>query len=200
MREQIRRRLEDSAPPVEPLASALGRLPDKLADRLTGKPFIPAAVLLPLVDAPGGLELVLTRRTDHLRDHAGQISFPGGRVETTDTGPLATALREAGEETGLDAATVEVAGYLPPHAVVTGFVVTPVVGLVAGQPVWQPDDFEVAEIFQVPPGLLSGSGQSTDRHPALGRGGLRRQRVSLWIPSHLGRHGPDHFQFRRYYR
>ncbi|MDP0919240.1 CoA pyrophosphatase, partial [Klebsiella pneumoniae] len=77
-----------------------------------------------------GLQLLLTRRTDHLRDHAGQISFPGGRVEPHDDGPVATALRETDEEIGLARRHVEVIGQLPVYSTVTNFQVTPVVGLV----------------------------------------------------------------------
>lgn len=111
---------------------------------------MPAAVLMPLVERRGGLAVLLTRRSDHLRDHPGQISFPGGRVEPGDAGPLATALREMDEELGIDPAHVGVAGYLPAQAVVTGFVVTPVVGFLPGNIDVRPDAREVAETFEVP--------------------------------------------------
>src|SRR5882672_707112 len=110
----------------------------------------PAAVLVPVVRREGGLTVLLTRRTAHLNDHAGQISFPGGRAEPGDAGPAQTALREAAEEIGLEAARVEVLGELHPYVTVTGYRVTPVVGLVTPPLELRPDDFEVAEVFEVP--------------------------------------------------
>lgn len=98
--------------------------------------------------------LLLTRRTEHLHDHPGQISFPGGRVEAGDPSPLATALREAEEEIGLAAASVDVAGFLPAQAVITGFAILPVVGFVPADFRPRLDDFEVAELFAVPLAFL----------------------------------------------
>lgn len=109
-----------------------------------------AAVLVPLVQRDEGLHVLLTRRTEHLRDHAGQISFPGGRSEPEDGGPEATALREAHEEVGLLPQQVEVLGHLPTYTTVTHFVVTPVVALVQPPLTLQLDAFEVAEAFEVP--------------------------------------------------
>ncbi len=109
----------------------------------------PAAVLVPLVRRDGGVTVLLTRRTAHLYDHAGQISFPGGRAEF-DESPAATALREAEEETGLPASHIQVLGALPEYVTVTGYRVTPIVGLVQAPFEFKLDDFEVAEIFEVP--------------------------------------------------
>lgn len=109
-----------------------------------------AAVLVPIVCYPDEARMLLTRRTDHLRDHAGQISFPGGRVEPVDADAQATALRETEEEIGLERAHVEVIGRLPDYATVTGFVVTPVVALVRPGFRLALDAFEVAEAFEVP--------------------------------------------------
>ena len=109
-----------------------------------------AAVLVPLVVHEGGSSLLLTRRTEHLRDHAGQISFPGGRVEADDADSEATALREAEEEIGLAHEHVEVIGRLPAYTTVTAFVVTPVVALVRPGFTLRLDPFEVAEAFEVP--------------------------------------------------
>ena len=113
-----------------------------------------AAVLVPLLMTEGGLQVLLTQRTDHLNDHAGQISFPGGRAEESDANPLATALREAQEEIGLDAQYVEPLGNLPDYLTITGYKVTPVVGLVSLDATYQADPFEVADIFQVPLSFL----------------------------------------------
>lgn len=109
-----------------------------------------AAVLVPLVQRPSGLQVLLTRRTDHLRDHAGQISFPGGRTEPGDGSPQATALREAQEEVGLALEQVQVIGSMPHYTTVTQFVVTPVVALVEPHFSLNLDSFEVAEAFEVP--------------------------------------------------
>ncbi len=110
----------------------------------------PAAVLVPVVRRDAGLTVLLTRRTDHLYDHAGQISFPGGRSEAHDESPAATALRETFEEIGLPRSLVEVLGALPEYTTVTGYRVTPVVGLVSPPPAFKLDAFEVAEAFEVP--------------------------------------------------
>lgn len=119
-----------------------------------GRPNTPAAVLVPLVEREDGLHVLLTRRTDHLRDHAGQISFPGGRSEPEDSDPTATALREAQEEVGLHPRHVEVIGNMPVYTTVTSYVVTPVVGLVKPPFEMALDRFEVAEAFEVPLAFL----------------------------------------------
>jgi 8-oxo-dGTP pyrophosphatase MutT (NUDIX family) len=113
-----------------------------------------AAVLVPLVVRNGGLTVLLTQRADHLNDHAGQVSFPGGRHEPSDANATATALREAQEEVGLDPARVEVLGCLPDYLTGTGFRVTPVVGLVHPPFTLEADSLEVAEVFEVPLGFL----------------------------------------------
>lgn len=113
-------------------------------------PLRAAAVLVPLVERPGGFTVLLTRRTDHLQHHAGQVSFPGGRVEPFDDGPVDTALREAEEEIDLLRGQVEVAGFLDPYQTVTGFLVTPVVGFVRPPLKLRPDPEEVAEVFELP--------------------------------------------------
>ncbi len=114
-------------------------------DRLT-----PAAVLVGLIDRPGGFNVLLTQRTAHLRDHAGQISFPGGKMEQLDTDPVSTALREAEEEVGLSPGKVEVVGALDRYVTRTGFDVTPVVGFIAPPVSLTLDASEVAEAFEVP--------------------------------------------------
>ncbi len=109
-----------------------------------------AAVLVALVARSDGLHVLLTRRSEHLRDHAGQISFPGGRSEPGDVDAAATALREAEEEVGLRPEQVQVLGALPAYTTVTSYVVTPVVALVQPPLVLKLDAFEVAEAFEVP--------------------------------------------------
>lgn len=116
-----------------------------MPERLT-----PAAVLVPVIERPQGLTVLFTQRTAHLNDHAGQVSFPGGRCEPTDASPVFTALRETKEEIGLDPALIEVLGLLPEYRTGTGFTVTPVVGLVRPPFELNPDGFEVAEIFETP--------------------------------------------------
>jgi 8-oxo-dGTP pyrophosphatase MutT (NUDIX family) len=113
-----------------------------------------ASVLIALVDRPQGLQVLLTRRTDHLRDHAGQISFAGGRREASDADAVATALREAEEEIGLHARHVQVLGQLPSYTTVTAYVVTPVVALVRPPFELALDAGEVAEAFEVPLAFL----------------------------------------------
>ncbi len=109
-----------------------------------------AAVLVALVERENGLAVLLTRRTDHLYDHPGQISFPGGRTDEGDRDHIHTALREAEEEVGLARSHIEVIGQLPLYTTVTGYAVTPVVGLVQPGFELRLDTFEVAEAFEVP--------------------------------------------------
>ena len=109
-----------------------------------------ASVLVPLVMRDDGLHVLLTQRTAHLRDHAGQISFPGGRAEPEDDDAIATALRETEEEVGLQRAYIEVIGQLPVYTTVTSYAVTPVVALVRSGFTLATDTFEVAEAFEVP--------------------------------------------------
>lgn len=150
MMGRLRGWLAGTRAPADLAAEALARVPREMALALYPSPLVPAAVLVGLVPAGTGWEVLLTRRTDHLRDHPGQISFPGGRLEAADEGPVAAALRETEEEVGIAPALVDVLGYLPPHPVVTGFAVSPVVGLIRPGFQLRPDPMEVAEIFGVP--------------------------------------------------
>ncbi len=113
-------------------------------------PLTPAAVLVPLVERGHGFSILLTERTAHLRDHAGQISFPGGRVETWDASPESAALREVQEEIGVAPEHVEVLSRLDTYETRTGYEVVPVVGVVAPDAEIVEDPFEVASVFEVP--------------------------------------------------
>ncbi|MGU7779438.1 CoA pyrophosphatase [Burkholderia sp. PU8-34] len=141
MRDRFARALEWTAEPFE------ARIQEGTDPRS-------AAVLVPLVVREAGLTVLLTQRADHLNDHAGQISFPGGRREPFDRDATATALRESNEEIGLASERVEILGALPDYLTGTGFCVTPVVGLVHPPFTVQADTFEVAEIFEVPLAFL----------------------------------------------
>ena len=130
----------------------LGDLPP---DFLPKPPWKPAAVLLPLVVHPEMPTVLLTQRTQDLQEHAGQVSFPGGSREAQDPDPIATALRETEEEIGLSRSHVEVAGYLSGYLTVTGYAVSPVVGLVRPGFSLALDPLEVAEVFEVPLAFLA---------------------------------------------
>lgn len=123
---------------------------DIIAKRQAAGKITEAAVLIPLLLKEDGLSVLLTQRTNHLRDHAGQISFPGGRMDPGDAGPNDTALRESEEEIGLDRNRVEIIGHMPQYLTVSGYSVTPVVGLVQAQAEYVLDEFEVADVFDVP--------------------------------------------------
>lgn len=137
-------------PLASPPAGPGWNLPE-LTDLLPpGLPLRPAAVLVALVERVDGPRVLLTRRTDDLRHHAGQVAFPGGRIEDEDADPVAAALREAEEEVGLGPALASPCGYLDPFVTITGFHVFPVVARVSGGFVPRVDPSEVAEVFEVP--------------------------------------------------
>lgn len=133
----------------------------------------PAAVLVPIIDRPEGPTVLLTRRTAHLRAHAGQISFPGGRMEAHDDTPEDTALRETEEEVGIGRDQVEVVGRLDVYRTVTNFAVTPVVGIVRPDFDPTPDPYEVAEVFETPLEFLLDS-ENHHRHTGWFNGNPRR--------------------------
>lgn len=115
-----------------------------------GRKLRAAAVLIAIVHIQGEAYVVLTKRASGMKHHPGQIAFPGGKVDDSDDGIVAAALREAHEEIGLPPAQVEVLGTLPTHETVTGFVVTPVIGIVRGAFTLTAEPGEVSEIFMVP--------------------------------------------------
>lgn len=115
-----------------------------------GRKLRPAGVLAAFQAGSAGLELVLTKRASHLKHHPGQIAFPGGKVDDTDVDVIGAALREADEEIGLAPDNVQVLGMLPPHETVTGFQVTPVLGLIKAEFIPVPEQGEVEEVFAVP--------------------------------------------------
>jgi len=154
------------------LARAPGGAPAVLEDGLGSETLTPAAVLVPIVLRPTPT-LLLTQRTAHLRDHAGQISFPGGRIEPDDASVVDAALRETEEEVGLAPANVEVLGFLPDYRTSTGFSVTPVVAFVTPPFALRPDPFEVAEVFEVPLAFLLDPANH-QQHEVHWRGRLRR--------------------------
>lgn len=148
-RSEISRRLEAFQGSVDRGDADLNPGMRPMRDVLT-----PAAVLVPLVTHDNHISMLLTQRTDHLHDHAGQISFPGGRVEESDRSVEHTALRETEEEVGLPASHIEVIGRLDRYITRTGFDVTPVVGFVRPPYPVEPDPFEVADVFEVPLSFL----------------------------------------------
>jgi len=115
-----------------------------------GKELIPAAVLVPLVVRGDGLKVMLTKRTEHLNNHAGQISFPGGRVDDSDRNAHHTALRETEEEVGLHSKHIEIVGELDEYIVGTGYLVNPIIGVIEPPFELTPHEGEVAEVFEAP--------------------------------------------------
>lgn len=174
-----------------PSADAPSWKPEFTGDgqRLVDRPLRQAAVLIPLVRRPEGLAVLLTRRAEHLNDHAGQISFPGGRTDPEDADAVATALREAREEVGIQADEVEVIGRLPFYTTVTAYRITPVVGLLdpPRAPVFDPA--EVAEIFEVPLAFLMDP--SNHRRHAVEFQDIARQFISM--PWGRDAKGEDYF-------
>lgn len=148
------RRLDDHRPEHDAGTAAQFSDHDLNAAPALPRPLRPAAVLVPLVERPEGLTILLTRRAEHLQVHAGQISFPGGRAEPLDAGIIDTALRETREEIGLTPEYIDVVGYLDPYETVTGFLITPVVSFVTPGFRLRIDNFEVADAFEVPLGFI----------------------------------------------
>jgi len=176
---QVRAILIDGSDAVEMAADA--PMGDAGANR---RNLTPAAVLFPLVDRPEGCRVLLTRRTDHLHDHPGQVSFPGGRVDSGDASFRHAALREAEEEIGLSPENVEILGALPPYATVTGFLIHPVVARLTPPLTIVTDPFEVAEAFEVPLEFLLDC-DNHRRERLMVRGRLREYLAMPYGPYHI---------------
>lgn len=157
--------MNDPAFPLDRIAAALHPLElapvgdgwnhEEIVDLLPdGHVLVEAAVLVGLVPRPGGTQVLLTRRTDALRHHAGQVSFPGGRIEPDDADAVAAARRETFEEVGIAPSKVTPLGYLDAFTTITGFRVLPVVATIDSDYVARPDPNEVADVFEVPLGFL----------------------------------------------
>jgi 8-oxo-dGTP pyrophosphatase MutT (NUDIX family) len=155
-------RLPRALHPLDKPPSGPGWNLPELADLLPPEPLWPAAVLVGVVERASGAQVLLTRRHEQLRHHAGQISFPGGRIEAADAGPVAAALREAREEVGLRPEHAEPLGFLDPFVTITGFHVVPVVARI--DPAFAPvrDPQEVDEVFEAPLAFLLDPGN--ERH------------------------------------
>ena len=130
-----------------------------------------AGVLVPVILAAGGPELLFTKRTESVETHKGQVSFPGGVMDPGDGDEIHTALREAWEEVGLERSAIEIVGLLDDLPTPTGFVITPVVGILEKSPALSPNKDEVAEVFQVPLSFFA--------DPANGRTEVRESRGQL---------------------
>ncbi|SFB05081.1 8-oxo-dGTP pyrophosphatase MutT, NUDIX family [Poseidonocella pacifica] len=143
--------------PFEALSAALGDTRAASSDydlnpnhRPPARHLRPAAVLVPLIETPGGLHVILTKRSSALQHHPGQIAFPGGKMDPTDASLEDAALREAHEEIGLHPASVTIMGRLPEHETVTAFTMTPIIGRLTAPFTPVPEPGEVAEVFSVP--------------------------------------------------
>jgi 8-oxo-dGTP pyrophosphatase MutT (NUDIX family) len=186
-RSRIRERLTDTAPvhdrdqwlvpgrTLEQSQAFLGQFP---------KNPVAAAVLVPLIERGTELTVLLTQRATQLKNHAGQISFPGGRIEPSDASPRAAALREAHEEIGLDPAFVTVAGYLPDHVIISGFLVTPVIAFVRPGFELLLDSEEVQSTFEVPVDYLFDTGNHRTRRRPVGKSGIELEVLDIPFGEH----------------
>lgn len=144
----------------------------------------PAAVLIPLVRRADDLTVLLTRRASHLPNHAGQICFPGGRIEHDDESASHAALREADEEVGLEPDRIALAAQLDPYLTRTGYAVTPLVGLLDPPAAFRPEPTEVAEIFEVPLAFILDPAKR-ETHSITVRGTARRYHVFVHGPHYI---------------
>jgi len=170
----LRRRLHGTRRPVDPTAVVLPAgsddWPERLRQQLTGT-LKPAGVLIPVIERDAaGLSLLLTQRSAALKHHAGQVSFPGGRWEQDDEDIVATALRETHEEVGITQGDINIIGYLSPMPTITGYAVTPVIGVISGDIELRIDRTEVEYAFEVPlPFLMDPGNRKMVEHDVEGR-------------------------------
>ena len=153
----LQERLAGTCAPDDPvdvvMPAGSERWPDFVRERIA-RTLQPAGVLIPVMERVAGLSVLLTQRSAELKHHAGQVSFPGGRMEEHDRDIVHAALRETHEEVGIPPEAITVVGYLPPMPTITGYAVTPVVGLVADDVALQIDRTEVEYTFEVPLAFL----------------------------------------------
>lgn len=153
----LQERLSETRAPEDPLDVVMPpgseRWPDFVRERIV-RTLRPAGVLIPVIERVAGLSVLLTQRSAELKHHAGQVSFPGGRMEEHDADVVQTALRETHEEVGIPPQAIDVVGYLPPMPTVTGYAVTPVVGLISADVPLRIDRTEVEYAFEVPLAFL----------------------------------------------
>lgn len=153
----LQERLAGTCAPDDPvdvvMPAGSERWPDFVKERIA-RTLQPAGVLIPVMERVAGLSVLLTQRSAELKHHAGQVSFPGGRMEEHDRDIVHAALRETHEEVGIPPEAITVVGYLPPMPTITGYAVTPVVGLVADDVALQIDRTEVEYAFEVPLAFL----------------------------------------------
>lgn len=165
-RDGSRRSDHDLNPEIPPLTSAPRRLR-------------PAAVLCGMIEREGALHVILTQRPDTMRDHAGQIAFPGGKIDSGDRDATSAALREANEEIGLARDQVEVIGLIDPYETGTGFRIQPIVAMIDPEFVGVPEPMEVAEIFEVPLDFLMNPA-NLKRHTGVWQGRRRQYYAIPW--------------------
>lgn len=168
IRESLDRQPSSPEQDMQWLAGATPEVVARVRASLLPARLVPAAVLVPLVEHETGLTVLLTQRAETLKDHAGQISFPGGRIEPEDEDAWHAALRESYEEIGLLPQFVEFAGYLPDHHVITGFRVTPVVGFVNPDYQLRIASAEVHDVFEVPLDFILDAANHKSRRRKLG--------------------------------
>ena len=125
-----------------------------IENNVVKKALKPAAVLIPIVERDNGLQVIFTKRTEKLRSHSGQVSFPGGKIDDGDLDGKAAALRETHEEIGVDASAIDVLGQFPNYHSGSGYVITPVVGLIESTAKFIANEDEVETIFEVPLAFL----------------------------------------------
>ncbi len=156
-------------------------MPDWMPDEPFNRPPVPAAVMIALVEGPAGYSVLYTERSASLRNHAGQVAFPGGKIDAGDTDAGAAALREAAEEVALLPCDSRILGYMPNYFTGTNYLITPVVALVRPSQPFVPNPGEVEAVFEVPlPLLMRAENYLTMR---IKRGGVEH---TTWQIDHAG--------------